>query len=426
MISVEEAEKIVLKTVKKRVYTEGSSDVGFAMSDVGADPKSDIINPKYTEGSSLLNSVGRILAEDIIADRDFPPFDRVTMDGIAFNFENFKAGQRRFFIENMQAAGEKQLQLMDVAHCIEIMTGAVMPLDCDTVIRYEDLKIENGFAEIQIENVDYQQNTHKKGRDRKAGDVLIPKGKLLSAAEIGTAATVGKSILTVVKLPKVAIISTGNELVAINETPEDHQIRRSNVYSLAALLADKFKIKAQLFHFNDNETDITEGLKKILSKHDLVILSGAVSEGKFDFVPKALASNGVDCLFHKVSQRPGKPLWFGQKANKTVVFGLPGNPVSTFMCACRYVLPWIQAYLTQKTPNYPLATLAEDVHFKPDLTYFLQVKLENKDGILTAHPVAGGGSGDLANLNDADGFLELPIDKSAFLKGEMFKFIGFR
>ncbi len=399
MISVEEAENIILKTVK---------------------------NTSNTEGVSLLNSIGRILGEDIIADRDFPPFDRVTMDGIAFNFTSYKAGQRRFFMESMQAAGEKKLTLTDLTHCIEIMTGAVMPLNCDTVVRYEDLKIDNGFAEIQIESVDFQQNTHKKGRDRKSGDVLISKGKLLSAAEIGTAATVGKSILKVIKLPKVAIISTGNELVEINETPEAHQIRRSNVYSIAALLNHKFKINAHLFHFNDNEIDITEGLKNILLKHDLVILSGAVSEGKFDFVPKALALNNVKCLFHKISQRPGKPLWFGQQLNKAVVFGLPGNPVSTFMCACRYVLPWINAYLMQKPTDYPLAMLAEDVYFKPDLTYFLQVKLENNNGILMAKPVAGGGSGDLANLNNADGFLELPINKSVFLKGEMFKFIGFR
>jgi molybdopterin molybdotransferase len=148
MISVEEAENIVLKTVK---------------------------NTSNTEGVSLLNSIGRILGEDIIADRDFPPFDRVTMDGIAFNFASYKAGQRRFFMENMQAAGEKQLALIDLTHCIEIMTGAIMPLNCDTVVRYEDLKNENGFAEIQIENVDFQQNTHKKGRDRQIGDVLIPK-----------------------------------------------------------------------------------------------------------------------------------------------------------------------------------------------------------------------------------------------------------
>jgi molybdopterin molybdotransferase len=306
------------------------------------------------------------------------------------------------------------------------MTGAVLPDGCDTVIRYEDVKIEDGFAEILIHNVDFEQNTHKKGSDRKADDILIPRGTRLSAAEIGTAATVGKAILRVVEQPRVAIISTGNELVEINEMPEAHQIRRSNVYALAALLNDRFKIEADLFHFNDDEAEIRGGVKNILATHDLVILSGAVSEGKYDFVPKALTINKVKCLFHKISQRPGKPLWFGQQADKAVVFGLPGNPVSTFMCACRYVLPWIEQFLTGKNHPPQYATLADDLVFKPNLTYFLQVKIENENGVLMAKPAVGGGSGDLANLNDADGFLELPIEKTTFFKGEIFKFISFR
>ena len=435
MISVAEAEQIIFKTAKNSQNTEGGVS-GFefrVLSTANSKPK--------TQNVKLQKSIRRILAEDIVADRDFPPFDRVTMDGIAINFSSFQKGQRSFFIENIQAAGQPPLILTDKSHCIEIMTGAVMPSGCDTVVRYEDLKIENGFAQIQIENIDFQQNTHKKGSDRKAGNVLIQKGTRLSAAEIGTAATVGKSILQVYTLPKVAIISTGNELVEINETPELHQIRRSNIYAIAALLADKFNIAAQLFHFDDNEAEITEGVKNILAEADLVILSGAVSEGKFDFVPKALELNGVKCLFHKVAQRPGKPLWFGQKEqekdgeednqkesdkqNGTVVFGLPGNPVSTFMCACRYVLPWIEQFLGQnKTPQY--AMLSEGFSFKPSLTYFLQVKIENIQGVLTAKPTTGGGSGDLANLNDADGFLELPLEKTVFLKGEVFKFIGFK
>ena len=399
MISVEEADKIILKTVQ---------------------------NSQNTEGVILTKAVGRILAEDIAADRDFPPFDRVTMDGIAIDYIAFEANQCRFFIENVQAAGQKSLTLRHSNQCMEVTTGAVLPNGCDTVIRYEDVKIENGFAEIQIQNVDFEQNTHKKGSDRIMGDILIAKGTHLSAAEIGTAATVGKAVVQVIKPPKVAIISTGDELVEIGETPEAHQIRRSNVYALAALLSETFKIEADLFHFNDDEAEISGGVKNILAAHDLVILSGAVSEGKYDFVPKALATNQVHCLFHKISQRPGKPLWFGQQGNKAVVFGLPGNPVSTFMCACRYVLPWIEQFLQQKSSPVQYATLAEDVVFKPHLTYFLQVKIENQAGILMAKPVVGGGSGDLANLNDADGFLELPIEQTTFFKGETFKYIGFR
>jgi molybdopterin molybdotransferase len=406
MISVEQADKIILKTAQN--------------------PQMSLRGIQATEGVSLPKAIGRILAEDIAADRDFPPFDRVTMDGIAIDYSAFESQQRRFFIENIQAAGQKQVTLKHSNHCIEVMTGAVLPDGCDTVIRYEDIKIENGFAKIEIQNVDFKQNTHLKGSDRKANDILIPKGTRLSAAEIGTAATVGKAVLQVVRQPKVAIISTGNELVEIDETPDTHQIRRSNVYALAALLNDKFKIEADLFHFNDDETEITEGVKNILATCDLVILCGAVSEGKYDFVPKSLAINEVQCLFHKISQRPGKPLWFGQQADKAVVFGLPGNPVSTFMCACRYVLPWIEQFLMGKNSPTQYATLAEDIVFKPNLTYFLQVKIDNTNGILMAKPVVGGGSGDLANLNDADGFLELPIDKTTFFQGETYKFIAFR
>ena len=401
-------------------------------------------------GVPLMQSLGRVLAEDLVADRDFPPFDRVTMDGIAIRFEDFKNGQTRFKIEGIQAAGMPQLTLPDhllpithhslpifnhqspITHypCMEVMTGAMLPIGCDTVIRYEDLKIENEFAEILIQNIDYQQNIHKKGVDRKAQEVLVLRGCLITAAEIATTATVGKTNVQVVRLPKTAIISTGDELVEVSEIPLPHQIRRSNVFAIQAMLAT-LKIEPQLFHFNDDETAITEGLNTILNEYDLVILSGAVSEGKFDFVPKVLDNLGVEKLFHKVAQRPGKPFWFGvkqahQNHAQTMVFALPGNPVSTFLCAYRYVLPYVKLCLGLNKMPTEYAVLSENVAFKPDLTYFLQVKLQNNEGVLLAKPVAGGGSGDLANLNNADGFLELPRGRDLFEKGEVFPLIRYR
>ncbi len=415
-------------------------------------------------GVTLIQSLGRVLAEDLVADRDFPPFDRVTMDGIAIRFENFKNGQTPFKIEGIQAAGMPQLILPNhpspisnhpspithhsspiahhpspIAHCpspiahypcFEVMTGAMLPIGCDTVIRYEDLKIENGVAEILTQTIDYQQNIHKKGVDRKAQDVLVLRGCLITAAEIATAATVGKTEVQVVRLPKTAIISTGDELVEVSETPLPHQIRRSNVFAIQAMLAT-LKIEPQLFHFNDDETAITAGLKTILNEYDLVILSGAVSEGKFDFVPKVMDNLGVEKLFHKVAQRPGKPFWFGIKQAtenhaQTMVFALPGNPVSTFLCAYRYVLPYVKSCLGLNKIPQEYAVLSENVVFKPDLTYFLQVKLQNTEGVLWAKPIAGGGSGDLANLNNADGFLELPQGRDLFEKGEMFPLIRYR
>jgi molybdopterin molybdotransferase len=390
--------------------------------------------PVNTEGVPLEKSIGRILQEDLYADRDFPPFDRVTMDGIAIRFQDFQQGHRIFKIEGVQAAGSEQLTMdngQSAISCFEVMTGAMLPIGCDTVIRYENLKIENGFAEIMIENVVFQQNLHFRGIDRKQNDAIILRGGKISAAEIATAATIGKMHLQVAKLPKIAIVSTGDELVDIGGMPLPYQIRRSNVYAIKAMLETEFKIKAKLFHFNDDKTLIFKGLKKILKDYDIVILSGAVSEGKFDFVPMALADLGVEKLFHKVAQRPGKPFWFGVKtvANgfATTVFALPGNPVSTFLCAYRYVVPFIEKSLgmTMSSKNY--AVLSEKVVFKADLTYFLPVKLQNTEGgVLMANPLAGHGSGDLANLNDTDGFLELPQKRDIFEAGEAFPFLRYR
>jgi molybdopterin molybdotransferase len=181
-----------------------------------------------------------------------------------------------------------------------------------------------------------------------------------------------------------------------------------------------------LFHYRDDEKEITEGLKTILQDYDLVILSGAVSEGKYDFVPKVLAELQVEKLFHKVSQRPGKPFWFGRRDN-TVIFALPGNPVSAFTCAVRYILPFLQKQLGElQQPSEGSARLTTDVIFKPNLTYFLPVKVSNTEGGLLATPCEGHGSGDLANLNDADGFLELPRERVVFKENEVFPLFLYR
>jgi molybdopterin molybdotransferase len=372
--------------------------------------------PVSTEGVVLPEANGRVLCEDLRADRNFPPFNRVTMDGIAIRFEDFKNGQRQFAIKGVQAAGMPQIEQGrgEVDTCFEVMTGAIVPLGYDSIIRYEDLKIENGIANVLIENIDYQQNIHFEGTDRKAGDALKLRGSIISAAEIATAATIGKTSLQVAKLPKVAIISTGDELKDVHETPLPHQIRRSNVYAIAAILESHFKLKSAIFHFNDDKKEIYDGLSSILSE--------------FDFVPTVLNELGVEKLFHKVSQRPGKPFWFGKwqsEAKQAVIFAFPGNPVSTFMCSCRYLVPFLHKSLgISLAPQYAL--LAEDFIFKPNLTYFLQVKLVNDDGVLKAIPLEGGGSGDLANLNDADGFLELPLERVEFKKGEIFPLIRYR
>lgn len=375
----------------------------------------------------LSDALGRILGEDLVADRDFPPFDRVTMDGIAICHEQFEQGRRVFAIESVQAAGSPKHNLSNPTGCIEVMTGAMLPEGTDTVIQYEQLKLENGAATILAESVNFRQNIHFKGIDRKEKDCIVAKGKKIGPAEIATAATIGKSVLRVARLPRVAIVSTGDELVGVDQTPLPHQIRSSNALAIQALLLGPYGIKSRLFHYPDDREAIHAGLSEVFGLFDLVVLSGAVSEGKYDFVPQILMALGVEKSFHKVSQRPGKPFWFGVLAGKAVVFALPGNPVSAFMCACRYLLPFLSRSISENPRGPEMAVLMEKVVFNPALTYFLPVRLTSgANGTLQAYPLPGHGSGDLANLNDADGFLELPLESDVFLSGSVFPFHRYR
>lgn len=379
-----------------------------------------------TETIPLSDTVGRVLAEPLVADRDFPPFDRVTMDGIAIHYEAYANGRRQFKIAGMQAAGMPQMKLDNSDQCLEVMTGAICPEGADTVIRYEDLIIAEGVATINLEDLKKGKNVHDQGSDRKRSDLIVEPNRLISPGEIGVAATVGKANLTVKKLPRVVLISTGDEIVEIEAAPQPHQIRSSNVFAIRSLLS-KWHIQAERLHLPDRKEATIDGLREALEHFDVLIMSGGVSMGKFDFVPKALESLGVEQLFHKVQQRPGKPFWFGKAPNGAVVFALPGNPVSAFMCTVRYVEPWLRQSLGLSAFATQNAILAEDFNFKPNLTYFLQVQVEsNANGHLLARPLPGGGSGDLANLTVADGFLELPQGQDLYEKSEVFRFWKYR
>ncbi|MDA0196166.1 MAG: molybdopterin molybdotransferase MoeA [Bacteroidetes bacterium] len=373
----------------------------------------------------LNDCINHMLDEDIFADRDFPPFDRVTMDGIALSYSHWSAGQRKFAISGVHTAGSDSVTLNDDSHCLEVMTGAILPVGTDTVVRYEDIEIQDGWATIVTDAVK-GQNIHRMGTDRKQGDLLIKKDTLITPAEIGVLATVGKSVVRVKALPKIAIISTGDELIDVQNKPLPHQIRKSNVLSLKASLQE-FNISAGLFHSNDDLEGTIRSLESIISEHDVVLLSGGVSKGKADYVPEALEQLGIKKLFHRIKQRPGKPFWFGTGPDQKIVFAFPGNPVSTFLCYYRYFIPWLQKTLGQPTTtNY--AALWNDFLVKPNLTYFLQVKIisDPKTAQLIALPMEGHGSGDHANLLDSDAFIELPEERSEFKKGEVFRIIKFK
>ena len=369
-----------------------------------------------TEYVPFASANRRVLAEPLVADRDFPPFDRVTMDGIAIEWQSYANGLRRFRIESTQTAGENRHILSDAQNCIEVMTGTSLPVNTDTVIRYEDLDLEDGTAQVKT-SVKKGQNIHYRGEDREAGKAIVQAGTVQGPPEIAIAASIGAVQIGVKKLPSVVIITSGDELVAVEQTPLPHQIRSSNVHCVAALLKE-YRIETEFIHIPDDLETTRQTIQSALTQYDVLILCGGVSQGKKDFIPKALQAEGVEKYFHKLSQQPGKPFWFGRKHNK-VVFALPGNPVSSFMCARRYFIPWLRKSLGLSPMDHSYAILSEAYSYHSPLTYFLQVQIFQEGAMLMARPVTGHGSGDFTNLVNTQGFLELPKEQNEFAIGEI-------
>ena len=398
MIRVEEAEKIILSQVK---------DFG-------------------TESIPFETSTGRVLAEELLADRDMPSFNRATLDGIALNYASLEKRIRFFYIKATQAAGDIPVDIDREDECIEIMTGAALPDSTDTVIGYEDLNMQSPIAEVVKADINRSHGVHTRGKDRKKNEIVASAGQLITPVLINMAASIGKAGLLVKKLPRVVIISSGDELVDVDETPKPYQIRRSNSYMVKAILS-QYKICAHLLHIPDDLEITKQNINGCLKNYDVIILTGGISLGKFDYIPQALEESAVKKLFHKVQQRPGKPFWFGAHASGVTVFALPGNPVSTFMCLHRYVLPWLKACMGLAAGECLYAILNRDISFTPSLQYFLQVKLNvNKNGNLLATPLEGNGSGDFANLLDTDAFMELPLEQNNFTRGEIFRIWPFK
>ncbi|MEJ6562068.1 MAG: molybdopterin molybdotransferase MoeA, partial [Akkermansiaceae bacterium] len=323
------------------------------------------IAPLSTERVSLERSLGRVLREPILADRSFPPFDRVTMDGIAF----FKSDLNELRLHGLHAAGDPEPAELPAGSCWQIMTGASLPSDCDTVVPYEEVEIGETHAKINCEVVP-GRFIHRKESDASPGDLLVPAGTRIGPAQLGLAASVGAIELTVTRLPKITILGTGDELVPPEETPLPHQLRQSNGLTLRAAVEEWGAAEITLAHLADDLASTTSGIAEALEKSDLVILSGGISKGKKDYVRPALESLIGPPLFHGVAQRPGKPLayWPG-------VAALPGNPNSTLTTFHRYLVPTLQALvgLPQKvTSLLPLETPQQAHDF---LTIYLPASL---------------------------------------------------
>lgn len=358
-----------------------------------------------SERVDLMQSNNRVLAEIIIADRDFPPFDRATKDGIAISFDGVLSSNQTFKVSGIAQAGSPQQVLQNTMECIEVMTGAMVPENADTVVMYEHISLDNGTFSL-LKSVTKGQNIHYTGSDIAKSKELLKPGVQITAAEIGVLASVGKSEVLVKKLPKIAVIATGNELVEVDEKPLPYQIRKSNSFTLKGLLA-KENISADLYHLVDEPDALKEKLEVLVTDYDVLLLSGGVSKGKFDFLPETFDALGVEKIFHKVLQRPGKPFWFGKlKSKNTTIFSFPGNPVSTFVNYHVYFKPWLNKTLGVATPEFTVF-LNESIQNKTDLTLFVGVTISIHNGELFANTLTTTGSGDLIGLSKVDGFIRL-------------------
>jgi molybdopterin molybdotransferase len=371
------------------------------------------------ESLPLTQCVGGTLRENVYAERDQPPFDRVAMDGIAVDNEALKRGLKRFRIQGVQAAGAPPLKLEMADDAIEVMTGAMLPTGCDNVIPVEQLELADGFATLtgNVVMTSYN-NVHRRGSDSRQGKLLLASGTLLRAPEIAVAASAGMARVRVSSQPAIMVISTGDELIEPGDPIAEFQVRRSNAYAVAATLRKRGFGRVGDDHVIDDEGLLRKRLELHLTTHEVLVLSGGVSMGKFDLVPKVLMQLGVQEVFHTIAQRPGKPMWFGVGPHGQAVFGLPGNPVSTLVCLIRYVIPAIAEAMGTKRSAPERLALAAPVSFKPPLAYFLPVIIEHDDwGRPWAHPKATNGSGDFLSLAGTDGFVELPPGPNTYPKG---------
>ena len=367
------------------------------------------LSPLPIETCSIADAAGRILREDLWAERDQPPFDRVAMDGIAIATHALYASHGAFRIAGTVAAGARPLTLIDPSTCLEVMTGAVLPPGADAVIPVENITVKDGIAQVDgALKVPAWDNVHRQASDALQGSLALRSGLRLRGPELAAAASTGTSSLQVTVKPRIAVISTGDELIRPGLALEPWQIRRSNTYGILACLHTHGYPILTDDHIGDQPDGLRERLATHLATHTVLILSGGVSAGRFDHVPAALESIGVRKIFHKVAQRPGKPLWFGVGPQGQAVFALPGNPVSTLVCLVRYVLPALSYLSGEQVLPQRWAPLQDSFSARHDLTAFIPIERSADSthaGAVCLHPTHG--SGDFSSLINTLGFAEL-------------------
>lgn len=361
------------------------------------------------ETVALEKSLGRVLREDLSADRPFPPFDRVTMDGVAFRFADLDSSS--LALQGVHAAGSPTPPPLKEKHCWQIMTGSVMPPDCDTVIPYEEVSLTEDHATINCKAVP-GKFIHRQGSDASTGDLMIKSGTRINPGHLGIMASIGAVQVKVTRLPRVKILTTGDELIPVHESPLPHQLRQSNGITLLSAIENWGPVDASWDHLPDELQATTIGITQALELSDLVILSGGISKGRKDFVRPALESLRGAPLFHGVAQRPGKPLAFWKD-----IVALPGNPNSTLTTFRRYVVPLLRRMTGAPDEAGITLPLAEPICQHPFLTQFLPAKI-NPDG--KAVSLSPQNSGDFVTPLEGTGYLEIPPGNDSSISSHFF------
>ena len=364
----------------------------------------------------ISDALGHILAREIRCDREYPPFHRSTRDGYAVVAAEARQGAALRCTGEIKA-GDSITEPLPSGTCMQIMTGAAVPARADAVVMIE-------FTRRDRDTVTFDraaqpgQNIVPRGSEAHAGERALAAGLRLGFAELAVAAQVGVTTVECHRKPRVAILSTGDEIVPVSETPGPFQIRNSNIVSLAAQVrlagGEALPVGNALDRVDDLSAKIAQGLRE-----EVLVLSGGVSMGKYDLVESVLKSLGAEFSFDAVAIRPGKPTVFGRCRN-TVIFGLPGNPVSAMVTFQLFVIPALDILSGTEPRPLPLldATLAEPLEENPNLTHFLPARLEWQNSAATVAALRWQGSGDIAALTRANCFLVVPQERSQISVGE--------
>jgi molybdopterin molybdotransferase len=356
------------------------------------------------------HSAGLVIAEDIFSPLDIPAFDQSSMDGYAVYLEDIKKPLQK---QGVMAAGHALPETLRRNHAMRIFTGGPLPAGSDTIIMQEKVIVHESVIQVTDTNIEKGAYVREKGSEIKKGELAIKKGTVITAPVAGLIASIGICSVEVYPRLSVYIMATGNELQMPGQPLQPGQVYESNNYFLRAALKPYSESSGTALYFADDLEIITNALLHATSQHDLVILTGGVSVGDYDFVREAAEQVGIDCKFHRVKQKPGKPLYFGTK-DKTIVFGLPGNPASVISCFCEYVLPAVRYMLHLPQEETVSAILKNDFKKVSGLTQFLKAYLEDGEvEILEAQE-----SYRLRSFAFANCMVALTEDRVTYEKGE--------